>query len=104
MSIATTSHPAPYAVRTWYPVYDGRDAICGAKSRHSRMRYGTVAGALAAARIADDVNDGELHTEVVDVRTGEVVSREEINAAIAHACEQNCFVGFFYNDKDGLPF
>lgn len=102
MSTATESHPAPYALRSWVPIYDDRDAITARMGYTSKMRWGTVAGALA--KLIAEETDEYVDVEIVDMRTGEPVGWREIEAVRTRARKQNPLVYVGCNDKDGVPF
>jgi hypothetical protein len=102
MTTPAANHPAPYALRTWVPVYDDRDAITGRTGYLSKMRYGTVAGALAAMMLEE--RDLDVDVEVVDTRTGEPPSWREVEAVRTRARKQNPLRYVGLNDKDGIPF
>lgn len=95
-------NPAPYAIRMTHPIYDGRDAIVGRQYALSEMRYGTVAGVLAALRM-DRYDDPDTHCEAWDVRAGAPVSR----ADVLRALKLNAWAWRGHNtkhDHDSIPF
>ena len=61
-----------YIVRTRVPVYDGRDAICGATHYVEPMVYGTLEGATARAWMIDRM-DCEVDSYVYDLETRKIV-------------------------------
>lgn len=101
--VTATESPAPYALRIWVPRYDDRDAIDGRTGYASKMRYGTVAGALARAMM-NEASEDEIEVEIIDTRTGRPVPHAEIFAVLTRARKQNPSIWFGYNDKDALPF
>lgn len=89
---------APYALRFSVPIYDNRDAPCRVEYHLSEMRYGTVAGALAALFLHERPEDSGA--EPWDTRTKakipyvELLRARGLNAARWSGC----------NDKDSTPF
>jgi hypothetical protein len=65
-----TPSPAPFALRIAVPIYDGRDAHCGIRYHLSEMRYGTVAGVLAALFLIERDPDGSTFIEPWNAATG----------------------------------
>jgi hypothetical protein len=90
-----TSSPAPFAVRSCVPLYDGRDGHCGTSRSFEPYRYGTLAGAsFRAGRLNDDScnNGGEVFYDIVDTRTGREVLPTQRRRVVEVV------------EDDGLPF